>query len=206
MHDLEQYPHHPGAGRSQAPRPARRRRRQWLADEVPDSEHSDFAAIALVPEPRDQTRHGPRQGDAATSLHYAPFPQGQPGRPSKALTMAQAEALLRGAAHSRMHAYIVVSLLTGARTEELRALTWDHVDLDGEPTVACQCRRMSRCGGRFALVATPRPANPGGLSPCRNAAWTRCATCETGKIKSAKPRALAGRTTGSCSPLGTAPR
>ncbi len=33
------------------------------------------------------------------------------------------------------HAYITVSLLTGARTEELRALTWDHVDLDGQPGV-----------------------------------------------------------------------
>ena len=32
-----------------------------------------------------------------------------------------------------MHAYIVMSLLTGARTEELRALTWDHVDLLGRP-------------------------------------------------------------------------
>jgi integrase len=32
---------------------------------------------------------------------------------------------------SVMHAYVVVSLLTGARTEELRALTWAHVDLDG---------------------------------------------------------------------------
>jgi hypothetical protein len=32
-----------------------------------------------------------------------------------------------------MHAYIVVSLLTGARTEEMRALTWDRVDLDGAP-------------------------------------------------------------------------
>ncbi|WP_327590103.1 site-specific integrase [Nonomuraea sp. NBC_00507] len=29
--------------------------------------------------------------------------------------------------------YIVLSLLTGARTEELRPLTWDHVDLDGDP-------------------------------------------------------------------------
>lgn len=29
-----------------------------------------------------------------------------------------------------LHAYIVVSLLTGARTEELRALTWSHVDLN----------------------------------------------------------------------------
>ena len=60
-------------------------------------------------------------------------PTGQPGRPSKALTMAEAEAVLQAAARSRMYAYIVVSLLTGARTEELRALTWDHVDLDGEP-------------------------------------------------------------------------
>ena len=58
-------------------------------------------------------------------------PQGQLGRPSKALTMAQAEAVLAAAHGSRLHAYIVVSLLTGARTEELRALTWDHVDLDG---------------------------------------------------------------------------
>ena len=32
-----------------------------------------------------------------------------------------------------MHAYIVLSLLIGARTEELRALTWPHVDLDGKP-------------------------------------------------------------------------
>ncbi len=32
-----------------------------------------------------------------------------------------------------MGAYLVVSLLTGARTEELRALTWAHVQLDGDP-------------------------------------------------------------------------
>jgi integrase len=47
--------------------------------------------------------------------------------------MAQAEAVLRAVGNSRLHAYIVVSLLTGARTEELRALTWDHVDLVGDP-------------------------------------------------------------------------
>ena len=32
-----------------------------------------------------------------------------------------------------MHAYIVLSLLTGLRTEEARALRWAHVDLDGDP-------------------------------------------------------------------------
>lgn len=60
-------------------------------------------------------------------------PQGQAGRPSKALTFAQAEAVLKGAEGTSMYAYIVVALLTGARTEELRALTWDHVFLKGRP-------------------------------------------------------------------------
>jgi integrase len=60
-------------------------------------------------------------------------PRGRVGRPSKALTTAQAEAVLQAAKKSRMHPYIVLSLLTGARTEELRALTWDHVDLTGNP-------------------------------------------------------------------------
>ncbi|MFJ6915933.1 tyrosine recombinase XerC [Streptomyces sp. NPDC101133] len=62
-------------------------------------------------------------------------PQGQPGRPSKALSFAQAEAVLKAAEGTSMHAYIVVALLTGARTEELRALTWDHVFLKGNPDV-----------------------------------------------------------------------
>jgi hypothetical protein len=31
-----------------------------------------------------------------------------------------------------MRAYFVVSLLTGACSEELRALTWSHLDLEGD--------------------------------------------------------------------------
>jgi integrase len=60
-------------------------------------------------------------------------PHGLNGRPSKSLTFDQAKALLAAAEDSRMHAYVVLSLLTGARTEELRALTWAHVDLEGRP-------------------------------------------------------------------------
>lgn len=60
------------------------------------------------------------------------IPTGQPGRPSKALTLEQAEAVLTAAENSPLCAYIVLSLLLGARTEELRALTWDHVDLVGQ--------------------------------------------------------------------------
>ncbi|XVQ08124.1 tyrosine-type recombinase/integrase [Spirillospora sp. CA-255316] len=57
------------------------------------------------------------------------LPQGRPGRPSKSLTMDQAEAVLQAAESAKpwLHAYIVLSLLTGARTEELRGLTWSHV-------------------------------------------------------------------------------
>jgi integrase len=59
-------------------------------------------------------------------------PQGREGRPSKALTLEQAIAILRAADGQRVHAYLVVSLLTGIRTEEARALTWDRVQLEKE--------------------------------------------------------------------------
>ena len=74
-------------------------------------------------------------------------PRGTAGRLSKSLTLAQAADLLAAARkHPTMYAYIVVSLLTGARTEELRALTWSHTDLDGEPP-SVQLWRSVREGG-----------------------------------------------------------
>ena len=60
-------------------------------------------------------------------------PTRQPGRPSKSLTLDQAQALLGAATGSTIGAYITVALLTGARIEELRPLTWSHVDLTGSP-------------------------------------------------------------------------
>jgi integrase len=55
-------------------------------------------------------------------------PKGQlGGRPSKSLTFEQAVALMSAARGTRLEAYIIVSLLTGLRTEEIRALRWDHV-------------------------------------------------------------------------------
>jgi len=58
---------------------------------------------------------------------------GRPGRPSKAFNLDQAEAVVDASVGTVMYAYIVLSILIGARTEELRALTWDHVDLAGDP-------------------------------------------------------------------------
>ena len=44
-------------------------------------------------------------------------PKGLEGRPSKSLTLEHAQALVKAAEASRMQAYIVLSLLTGCRTE-----------------------------------------------------------------------------------------
>jgi integrase len=54
-------------------------------------------------------------------------PQGRAGRPSKSFTLEQAKALLAATEGTRMHAYVALSLLAGIRTEEARALRWDHV-------------------------------------------------------------------------------
>ncbi len=63
------------------------------------------------------------------------LPTGRDGRPSKALTFDQAEAVLKAAEadDSTIGTYIVVSLLVGVRTEEMRPLLWSHVDLEGQP-------------------------------------------------------------------------
>ena len=60
-------------------------------------------------------------------------PAGQEGRPSKSLTFGQAVTLIRAAQPYGLYAYVVLSLLVGVRTEEARALRWDHVDLEGDP-------------------------------------------------------------------------
>jgi integrase len=59
-------------------------------------------------------------------------PKGQSGRPSNSLTLEQACALLAAAEGTRMHAYVALCLATGIRTEEARALRWEHV-VFGDP-------------------------------------------------------------------------
>jgi integrase len=49
------------------------------------------------------------------------------GRPSKAMTLDQAMTVLTHAKDDPLHAYVALSLMTGVRTEEARALRWSHV-------------------------------------------------------------------------------
>jgi integrase len=78
-------------------------------------------------------------------------PAGSEGRPSKALSIEQAQRLLSAVAEvrpsgnqHRLQAYVVLLLTTGLRPEEARALGWDHVDLE-ERTIAAW--RSDRAGG-----------------------------------------------------------
>ncbi|MGZ5418805.1 MAG: site-specific integrase [Nocardioides sp.] len=80
-------------------------------------------------------------------------PRGKDGRPSKSLSPQQARDVLIRTAKDPLHCYIVVSLLTGARTEELRALRWEHVHLEPDSTVSpavpphVEVWRSARVGG-----------------------------------------------------------
>jgi len=82
-------------------------------------------------------------------------PKGKAARKSKSLDLAQAQALLAAAEASRWYGYIAVSLLSGLRTEEVRALRWEHVHLDDEPEAVphIDVWRAERAGGD---VKTPR--------------------------------------------------
>jgi integrase len=97
-------------------------------------------------------------------------PKGQrDGRPSKSLTLEQAIALMEAAKGTRLEAYVVVSLLTGLRTEEVRALRWENVvawvDAQWRPVaeagfdhdqVAVFVWRAERAGGDTKTAKSPR--------------------------------------------------
>jgi integrase len=107
-------------------------------------------------------RHAERDdlvGRNVAALVDAPKGQ-QAGRPSKSLTLEQAVALMAAAKGTGLEAYVIVSLLSGVRTEEARALRWDHVvawvDGQGRPVsevgfdheqVAVFVWRAERAGG-----------------------------------------------------------
>ena len=115
---------------------------------------------------------GEGSGSAEVALLCEP-PSGLGGRPSKSLTPEQVDDVLTKTAPDRMHNYIVLSLLTGGRTEELRALRWDHVHLDGfpepRPSPAAVRRGLAVCSHRWRHEDPPVPADaraPGPLRRC----------------------------------------
>ena len=98
------------------------------------------------------------------------------GRPSKSLSLEQASRLLLAAEGTEMHAYIVVSLLTGARTEELRALTWNW-KVTRRPYR--RHRQAFSCGVLCVQAVRQKRNDPGEPWSCRRCASTRSASTDT---------------------------
>ncbi|MEW9533214.1 tyrosine recombinase XerC [Microbispora sp. NPDC049125] len=105
---------------------------RWLADKAKTLSTRTLRDIRSVLK-RAVDRAQARDKVKRNVVLLSEVPKGKDGRPSKSLTFDQAAAILDAAEGTTMHAYIVLSLLLGARTEELRALTWSRVDLDGKP-------------------------------------------------------------------------
>jgi integrase len=118
---------------------------RWLADQAETLSTSTLRILHSILR-RSINRAQARDKVKRNVVLLCDIPQGQDGRPSKSLTFDQADALLTAAESTPLLAYIVVSLLTGARTEELRALTWSHVDLEATPPVIMVWRSV-RAGG-----------------------------------------------------------
>jgi integrase len=105
---------------------------RWLAAQAKEVStrtlhllHSIFSRAVMRAMARDKVKRN--------VVALCTVPTGQAGRPSSSLTLHQAAALLTAAEDSPLHAYIVLSLLSGVRTEEARALRWRDVVLLGDP-------------------------------------------------------------------------
>ena len=106
---------------------------QWLAAEsksVSTRTLQDLRSILR----RAITRAQARDKVKRNVVLLCELPKGRTGRPSKSLSLDQTEAMLAAAETfatagplAWLCPYVVVSLLTGARTEEMRALRWTHI-------------------------------------------------------------------------------
>lgn len=91
------------------------------------------------------------------------------GRPSKALTVARAVAVLKAAEEDRLAAYVILSLQVGVRMEEARALQWDHVDLEGNPLDADPpVPPHGPSGGPYGRTGMSRQSSPAALWRCHS--------------------------------------
>ena len=103
---------------------------QWLKGKSSDLARSTLQRLLSILR-RALTRQVARDRLRRNVALHCEVPHGRAGRPSRALSLDQATAVLEAVEGTEMEAYVTVSLLTGARTEELRDLTWSHLDLEG---------------------------------------------------------------------------
>ena len=110
----------------------------------------------------------------------------------KSLTLDQAQAMRTAAEGTPMNAYIVLSLLTGVRTEELRALTWDHLDVEADPPTIM----VRPSVGRGGETKTPRSRR---TLDCRTGARLPCGRIAANRQRPSSRPATPGFNSVSCS-------
>jgi integrase len=133
-------------------------------------------------------------------------PAGLPGRPSKAMTAQQADDVITKTASDRMHSYVVVSLLTGARTEELRALRWEHVHLEGRPDVTPPIPPFVEVWRSVPAGGDTKTMKSAERSHFRICASGRSSSAAHSRMPNAVPLASNGTRQAWCSRLGSVPR
>ncbi|MFC9338811.1 tyrosine recombinase XerC [Streptomyces sp. NPDC057020] len=102
---------------------------EWLTAKADELSHETLKRIRSVL--RRSIAQAQREGVVARNVaELVELPQGREGRPSKSLTLEEAQAVLQARRGSWIHAYVVLALLVGVRTEEERPLTWSHVHID----------------------------------------------------------------------------
>ncbi|MGW2013423.1 tyrosine-type recombinase/integrase [Streptomyces sp. NPDC001927] len=102
---------------------------EWLAAKAEEVSHETLKRIRSIL--RRSIALAQRDGKVARNVaEFGELPQGREGRPSKSLSLEEAHAVLHAEQGSWIHAYVVLALLVGVRTEEERPLTWSHVHID----------------------------------------------------------------------------
>ena len=76
---------------------------------------------------------------------------------------------------------MILSLTTGIRTEEARALGGITLTWMGISMLGLRSRRISPSGGRSGRTVTPRRRSRVGPWPCRRARWRRCGSSGSGR-------------------------
>ena len=153
---------------------------QTFLEELPLSTRSRKLVHKIL---RDSIQHAMIAGLAGRNVAaiVSSTPRGSGGRPSKALSVAQAEAVLKAAKGTRLEAYLALSLMTGIRTEEARALTWEHVDLDGDPAADPPVPPHVAVGAPSGPMATRRQNGASARWQCPNSSPMRSGS--TGRVR-----------------------
>lgn len=94
---------------------------------------------------RRAIRHAQKRDKVGRNVaELVEIPEGKPGRRSKAMNRDQVAAVFKASKGTWMHAYLVMSNLTGIRTEEVRPLEWARTHLNPIKDEECTCGQRHR--------------------------------------------------------------